>query len=120
MSTCCADPGMPTSQATPPRPVCSQRRHLAHARLLSSPLPDSFQARRIVEVARQLEPGIDSWCARTRRGIQGARILGVGRAVMGERELAHGMLEYSCEALGAGGARARAAGRGTAVDPEGT
>jgi hypothetical protein len=40
---------------------------------------------------------------------------------MGERELAHGMLEYALRSLGVPAERARAvAGRGAPLDPEGT
>jgi CPA2 family monovalent cation:H+ antiporter-2 len=93
-----------------------------HARLLAVATPDSFLARRIVEVARQLNPGIDV-VVRTHSDdeIKVLESLGAGRVVMGERELARGMLEYSLRSLGVPQERARAiAGRDPQVNPEGT
>ena len=47
--------------------------------------------------------------------------LGANRIVMGERELARGMTEYSLRSLGVPAERARAVtGRDTPVDAEGT
>jgi len=84
--------------------------------------PDGFQARRIVEVAQQLKPGIDLVVRTHSAGeLQALEELKVGRVVMGERELAYGMLEYALRSLGVPAERARAAaGRGAAVNPEGT
>jgi monovalent cation:H+ antiporter-2, CPA2 family len=93
-----------------------------HARLVVVATPDSFLARRIVELARQLNPQIDI-VARTHSHdeIKALEALGAGRVVMGERELARGMLEYSLRSLGVPRERARAvAGRDAQVDPEGT
>jgi CPA2 family monovalent cation:H+ antiporter-2 len=95
---------------------------LDRARLVVVATPDSFQARRIVEIAQQLRPGIDL-VVRTHSAseLQALEELKVGRVVMGERELAHGMLEYALRSLGVPAERARAvAGRGAAVNPEGT
>jgi CPA2 family monovalent cation:H+ antiporter-2 len=95
---------------------------LQHARLVVVATPDGFQARRIVEVANQLKTGIDL-VVRTHSASELAALeaMHVGRVVMGERELAHGMLEYALRSLGVPAERARAAaGRGAAVNPEGT
>jgi CPA2 family monovalent cation:H+ antiporter-2 len=95
---------------------------IAHARLLVVATPDSFQARRIVERAGELRPGIDI-VARTHSDSEFSKLeaLGVGRVVMGERELARGMLEYALCSLGVPADRARvAAGRDTSMNPEGT
>ena len=95
---------------------------IAHARLLVVATPDSFQARHIVERARALRPGLDI-VARTHSDTEFAKLeaLGVGRVVMGERELARGMLEYSLRSLGVPAERARAAaGSSAPVNPEGT
>jgi CPA2 family monovalent cation:H+ antiporter-2 len=85
---------------------------IAHARLLVVATPDSFQARRIVERAGELKPGIDI-VARTHSDSEFSKLeaLGVGRVVMGERELARGMLEYALLSLGVPAERARDAMR---------
>jgi CPA2 family monovalent cation:H+ antiporter-2 len=95
---------------------------LAHARLVVVATPDSFQARRIVELAQKRKPGIDI-VVRTHSDseFKALQELKVGQAVMGERELANGMLEYALRSLGVPAERARAvAGRGAPVNPEGT
>jgi CPA2 family monovalent cation:H+ antiporter-2 len=95
---------------------------IGHARLVVVATPDSFQARRIVEVARELKPGIDL-VVRTHSAseLQALEAMKVGRVLMGERELAHGMLEYALRSLGVPAERARAvAGRDAGVNPEGT
>jgi CPA2 family monovalent cation:H+ antiporter-2 len=95
---------------------------IEHARLVVVATPDSFQARRIVELAQQLRPGIDL-VVRTHSAseLKALEELKVGRVVLGELELAHGMLEYALRSLGVPAERARAAaGRGAAVNPEGT
>jgi CPA2 family monovalent cation:H+ antiporter-2 len=95
---------------------------IEHAQIVVVATPDSFQARRIVELARQLKPGIDL-VVRTHSAseLKALETLRVGHAVMGERELAHGMLEYALGSLGVPKERARAAaGRSAAVNPEGT
>jgi CPA2 family monovalent cation:H+ antiporter-2 len=95
---------------------------LERARLVVVATPDSFQARRIVELAQQHKPGIDI-VVRTHSAseLKTLEAMNVGRVVMGERELAHGMLEYALRSLGVPAERARAAaGRGAPVNPEGT
>ena len=84
--------------------------------------PDSFLARRIVEVARQLNPTIDVVVrTHSESEFKALEALGAGRVVMGERELARGMLEYSLRSLGVPRERAQAlAGRDAQVNPEGT
>ena len=84
--------------------------------------PDSFQARRIVELARELKPGIDVVVrTHSESEFQALEEMQVGRVVMGERELARGMLEYALRSLGVPAERARASpGRDAPVNPEGT
>ena len=75
-----------------------------------------------MEVARALNPGIDV-VVRTHSDdeFKVLESLGAGRVVMGERELARGMLEYSLRSLGVpAGTRAPIAGRDPQVNPEGT
>ena len=95
---------------------------VSRARLVVVATPDSFQARRIVELARQLKPGIDLVVRTHSAGeVQKLEALGAGRVVFSERELAVGMLEYALRSLGVPAERARAAaGRAAPVNPEGT
>jgi CPA2 family monovalent cation:H+ antiporter-2 len=95
---------------------------LEHARLVVVATPDSFQARRIVELAQKHKPGIDIVVrTHSETELKALEELKVGHIVLGERELAHGMLEYALRSLGVPAERARAAaGRGAPVNPEGT
>jgi monovalent cation:H+ antiporter-2, CPA2 family len=114
--------GIPTIVGDASAPGILELAGIEHARLVVVATPDGFQARRIVEVAQQLKPGIDL-VVRTHSAteVQALEELKVGRVVMGERELAYGMLEYALRSLGVPAERARAAaGRGAAVNPEGT
>ena len=78
------------------------------ARLLVIALPNGFQARRILEVARDLNPRIDT-VVRTHSfdEFEFLKSRGVGHVVMGERELARGMTEYVLRSFGVPPARAR-------------
>ena len=75
----------------------------ARARLLVVATPDPFQARRVVELAREANPRIDV-VVRTHTSAEQAYFerLGVGRVVMGEHELALGMAHYAIMSLGHG------------------
>ena len=114
--------GVPTLVGDAAAPGVLEAAGIEHARLVVIATPDSFQARRIVELALQHRPGIDivvrTHSASELKTLEG---MNVGRVVMGERELAHGMLEYALRSLGVPAERARAAaGRGAPVNPEGT
>jgi CPA2 family monovalent cation:H+ antiporter-2 len=92
------------------------------ARLVIVATPDSFQARRIVELARAFNPRIEV-LVRTHSSdeIRALEELGANRVIMGERELARGLLEFSLRSLGVPAERARAvAGREAPVNAEGT
>jgi CPA2 family monovalent cation:H+ antiporter-2 len=114
--------GVPTIVGDAATPGVLEAAGIAQARLAVVATPDSFQARRIVELARQLKPGIDL-VVRTHSAseMQKLEALGAGRVVFSERELAFGMLEYALRSLGVPAERARAAaGRAAPVNPEGT
>ena len=114
--------GIPTVVGDAAAQGVLQAAGIEHARLVVVATPDSFQARSIVELAQQLRPGIDL-VVRTHSAseLKALEELKVGRVVLGELELAHGMLEYALRSLGVPAERARAAaGRGAAVNPEGT
>jgi CPA2 family monovalent cation:H+ antiporter-2 len=86
---------------------------LAEARLLIVALPDGFRARRILELARQLNPHIDT-VVRTHSESEFAYLKGqgVGLAVMGEQELARSMADYMLRSFGVPPARAQRLVRG--------
>jgi len=114
--------GVPTVEGDAATPGILSAAGVAHARLLVLATPDSFRARRILELARELNPGIDV-VVRTHSAEEFTALeaLGAGRVVMGEHELARAMLEYSLRSLGVPRERASAlAGRAAAVNPEGT
>ena len=70
------------------------------ARLLVIASPDSYSARRVLDLARQANPSIDT-VVRTHTDHEREHFekAGVGRVVMGEREMAMAMAEYSLERL---------------------
>jgi monovalent cation:H+ antiporter-2, CPA2 family len=87
--------------------------HVEHARLLVIAAPDGFQARRILELAWRVNPRIDS-VVRTHGDSELAYLQrqGVGMALMGERELALGMLDYALRSFGLAEDRVRLIVRG--------
>jgi monovalent cation:H+ antiporter-2, CPA2 family len=114
--------GVPTLEADAAAPGVLDAAGVRYARLVVVATPDSFQARRIVELARQMNPAVDV-VVRTHAAdeIRTLENLGANRVVMGERELARGMLEFSLRSLGVPAERARAvAGRESPVNAEGT
>jgi CPA2 family monovalent cation:H+ antiporter-2 len=83
------------------RPGILSLAHPESARLLVVATPDPYQAREIIALARKVNPHIDI-VVRT-HGVAEERYLEgleVGRAVMGERELALGMAHYALLSLG--------------------
>ena len=71
---------------------------IARARMLVIAIPDSFQARQIIEAARTLNPGIET-VVRT-HSEEEAELLrreNVGKVFMGEHELAVGMTRHVLE-----------------------
>jgi CPA2 family monovalent cation:H+ antiporter-2 len=79
----------------------------ARARLLIVAIPQGFQKRRILELARKANPQIDT-AVRTHRASELAYLKqqGVGLAIMGTREVALGLLRYSLSSLGLADAKA--------------
>jgi K+:H+ antiporter len=82
------------------RPGILARAHLGGARLLIITTPDPFQTRQVLTIARQLNPTIDT-VVRTHGAAEQAYLeqTGVGRAVLGEQELAMSMAAYVLESL---------------------
>ena len=93
--------GVPAVYGDAALPGILAHAQVQRARLLVVTAPEPYQARRAVELAREANPGIDT-VVRTHSEAEQAYLerAGVGRAVMGERELARGMAEYALLALG--------------------
>ncbi|MDQ3996433.1 MAG: Kef family K(+) transporter [Gemmatimonadota bacterium] len=75
--------------------------HTDRARVLIVTAPEPFHARQVITLARRLNPEIDT-VVRTHTSADQAYLerLGVGLAVMGERELAFGMTRYALRGFG--------------------
>jgi CPA2 family monovalent cation:H+ antiporter-2 len=119
-----ADDGVPIIDGDASQATTLESAGIATARLLLIAIPDGFQARRVLELARAANPAIDV-VARAHSEPELARLesLGVGLAVMGERELAMSMLEYALRSLGVPRDRARLAAErelAARIDAEGT
>ena len=80
---------------------------IEHARLLIIASPDPYAARRVLDIARELNPEIDT-VVRTHSEIELAHLEAqVGLAVQAERELALGMMGYALRSLGLSEGEAR-------------
>lgn len=79
------------------------------ARLIVVALPDAFQARQVIALARKLNPEIET-VVRTHSEAEALYLAesGVGLAVMGEREIAVGMSDFALQRLGVEAHEARA------------
>lgn len=93
--------GMPALFGDATRPGILHHARLERARLLVVSAPDAFQARLILDHARKVNPDIDT-VVRTHSDQERAHLerRGVGRAVMGERELALAIIRYAFGAFG--------------------
>jgi K+:H+ antiporter len=96
------------------------------AKLLILAIPQGFQKRRIIELARQVNAHIET-AVRTHRASEVAYLKeqGVGIAIMGRREVAFGLLRYALSRFGLPDDRvqvivqtARASGEGGAFERE--
>jgi CPA2 family monovalent cation:H+ antiporter-2 len=82
------------------RPGVLDQAHLANARLLIVTAPDAYKARAIIDVARKVNPEIDTVVrTHSEREKRYLERLNVGKAVMGERELAESMARYALKVL---------------------
>ena len=82
-------------------PVVMAQTHVMRARMLVIATPDTFAARKMIEIARILNPGVET-VVRT-HSEEEAELLRqehVGKVFMGEHELALGMMGYVAERLG--------------------
>jgi len=90
------------------------------ARLIVIATPEGYQTRRIIERVRILNPGIDI-AVRTHNESEVAYLerQGVGVAIMGERELAFGLIDYALRSLGTSDKKARLVVQGLRVTGDG-
>jgi monovalent cation:H+ antiporter-2, CPA2 family len=100
--------GLPVVWGDAAAPGVLEAAHVEYARLLVIATPDPFQGRRILELARRVNPRIDTVVRTHREGeLSYFERQGVGMAVMGERELALSMMNYALRSLGLSETRAR-------------
>ncbi len=95
------DRGIPVIQGSTSNPILLRRAGLAEARVLIVAIPDAAAARRIVEIAREMNPGVDIVVRTHSSGER--RFLeehGVDEAVVGELELALEMSRHTLRRFG--------------------
>ncbi|HWL71121.1 MAG TPA: YbaL family putative K(+) efflux transporter [Geminicoccus sp.] len=92
----------------------------AQARLIVIATPEGYQTRRIIELARGLNPTIDT-AVRTHSEGEVANLerQGAGIAIMGERELAFALMDYALRSLGMAEDKARRVVQRVRVSGEG-
>ncbi|NUB05113.1 Kef family K(+) transporter [Azospirillum sp. Vi22] len=90
------------------------------ARLIVVATPQGYQTRRVLDLARRINPSIDT-AVRTHSEAEVAHLerQGVGLAIMGERELAFGLMDYALRSFGSSGDKARAVVQGVRIAGEG-
>ncbi len=90
------------------------------ARLIVVATPQGYQTRRVLDLARQINPSIDT-AVRTHSEAEVAHLerQGVGLAIMGERELAFGLMDYALRSFGSSDDKVRAVVQGVRVAGEG-
>ena len=95
------DRGLPVVYGDASRPGILDHAHLERARLLVVSAEDAFEARQIVEYAHRVNPSIDT-VVRSHSDAQRADLesIGVGRAVVAERELALAVVRYAFGTFG--------------------
>lgn len=100
--------GLPVMYGDASLPGVLEKAGVANARLLVVAIPEGFLVRQMVELAQKANPRLDI-VVRTHSDAEKAYLerKGVGMAVMGERELALGMMGYALRSLGMGDDKAR-------------
>jgi CPA2 family monovalent cation:H+ antiporter-2 len=93
--------GLPALYGDATRPGILEHVHLESAHLLVVATPDPVQARMIVEIAARVNPRLDT-VVRTHSDAERDYLegKGVGKAVVGERELALGIVRYTLGRFG--------------------
>jgi CPA2 family monovalent cation:H+ antiporter-2 len=92
--------GVPAVSGDASDPAVLIQAHIARARMLVITIPDTFQARKMIQIARMLNPKVET-VARS-HSEEESRLLqmeNAGEVFMGEHELAVGMTRYVIERL---------------------
>ena len=92
---------------------------IQNAKLLIIASPDSYAARRVLDLARKKNPRIDIVVrTHSEHELEHFEKQGVGRVMMAERELALGMTEYALQSLGLPAERSHRVAEGLRALPE--
>ncbi|MGH8729351.1 MAG: NAD-binding protein, partial [Burkholderiales bacterium] len=100
--------GIPAVSGDATDPAVLIQAHIARAQMLVIATPDTFQARKMIEIARTLKPDMET-VVRTHSDEEAAllRKENAGKVFMGEHELALGMTHHVLERIGGGAAKRR-------------
>jgi K+:H+ antiporter len=92
--------GIPAVSGDASDPAVLIQAHIARARMLVIATPDAFQARKMIGIARMLNPGIDTVVRiHDEEEAELLRKENVGKVFMGEHELALGMTRHVLERI---------------------
>ena len=94
--------GVPVVSGDASDPAVLIQAHIARAGMLVIATPDTFHARQMIEIARTLNPGVET-VVRTHTEEEAGLLQteNAGKVFMGEHELALGMTRYVLERIGA-------------------
>ncbi|BAI71775.1 monovalent cation:H+ antiporter-2, CPA2 family [Azospirillum sp. B510] len=100
--------GVPAVYGDATTPGVLEAAGIGRARLLVIATPEGYRTRQVLDLARRINPGLDT-AVQTHSEAEVAHLerQGVGVAIMGERELAFGLMEYALRSLGIPDNRAR-------------
>jgi CPA2 family monovalent cation:H+ antiporter-2 len=95
--------GVPAVSGDASDPAVLIQAHIARARMLVIATPDTFSTRRMIEIARALNPGVET-VVRTHSEEEAALLQreNAGKVFMGEHELALGMTRHVLERVAGG------------------
>ncbi|HYD67113.1 YbaL family putative K(+) efflux transporter [Azospirillum sp.] len=112
--------GVPAVYGDATTPGILEAAGIRRARLIVVATAEGYQARRVLDLARQINPGIDT-AVQTHSEAEVAHLerQGVGVAIMGERELAFGLMDYALRSLGTSDDRTRRVVQGARVAGDG-
>lgn len=92
--------GTPAVSGDASEPAVLIQAHVARAGILAITVPDTFQSRKMVEIARALKPDIEILArAHTDEEVALLKKDGIGSVFMGEHELARSMIRHIFERL---------------------
>ncbi|WP_448208268.1 YbaL family putative K(+) efflux transporter [Azospirillum sp. sgz302134] len=112
--------GVPAVYGDATTPGVLEAAGIRRARLIVVATPGGYRTRRVLDLARQINPGIDTAVrAHSEAEVAHLERQGVGVAIMGERELAFGLMDHALRSLGASDDRTRRVVQGVRVAGEG-